>query len=358
MFIFAEQIVPSDECLHGDDSSSGPANPDLVTQPGLGLHSYQSSELQFAEQVQQVQVQASNLPGTVTCQYLRQARASASANNSPQPALQAGDTVTEDADTQPPRIMGDQPDPTQSAFITSLQAVHDITEAQRVEAAKLHDQLAAANAKTMEETIKRLEAEKAAIEAKNVSLQVTADAAKATKDAAEAAAAAAASGSSGGGGISTSAADTIAKALSKAGEDKLTEECVFPCGITYPEWPAFDPSVKFDEGRPAAIAAASGSMAGSVGSAGGCRAAAGSMLVPKVSTVMLLRTCVHGLSQRCVHGCHDSGGIDVNVVNKILAMCQLESIETKITIAQVELVVRKFILSKLAVRTSIFESEC
>ena len=56
MFIFAEQIVPSDECLHGDDSSSGPANPDLVTQPGLGLHSYQSSELQFAEQVQQVQV--------------------------------------------------------------------------------------------------------------------------------------------------------------------------------------------------------------------------------------------------------------------------------------------------------------
>ena len=84
----------------------------------------------------------------------------------------------------------------------------------------------------MEETTKRLEAEKAAIEAKNVSLQVTADAAKAAKDAAEAAAAAAASGSSGGGGVSTSAADAIAKALNKADDDKLTKECAFPRGIT------------------------------------------------------------------------------------------------------------------------------
>ena len=50
--------------------------------------------------------------------------------------------------------MGGQPDPTQSAFLTSLQAAHDITEVQRVEAAKLRDQLAAANAKAMEEMIK------------------------------------------------------------------------------------------------------------------------------------------------------------------------------------------------------------
>ena len=147
--------------------------------------------------------------------------------------------------------MGDQPDPTQSAFLASLQAAHEAAEAQRVEAAKLREELAAANAKTMEETIKRLEAEKAAIEAKNTSLQVTAAAANAAKDAAEAAAAAAASGSGGGGGgVSTSAAESIAKALRKAKDGELVEECVFPRGVTYPEWPAFDPSVKFNEKDP------------------------------------------------------------------------------------------------------------
>ena len=127
-----------------------------MTQPGLGLHGYQSGELQFAEQAQQVQADTSNPPGAVTHQALEQARASASANNSPQPARQADNT--EDVDTQPPRIMGDQPDPTQSAFLASLQAAHDSAEAQRVEAAKLRDRLAAADAKIMEETIKQLEA--------------------------------------------------------------------------------------------------------------------------------------------------------------------------------------------------------
>ena len=128
--------------------------------------------------------------------------------------------------------MGDQPDPTQPAFLASLQAAHDIAKAQRVEAAKLRGQLAAANAKTMEEMIKRLGAGKAAIEAVNASLQVTGNAANAAKDAAEAvAAAAAAGGSSGGGGVSTAAADTIANAMKKGERAKLHEECTFPRGI-------------------------------------------------------------------------------------------------------------------------------
>ena len=121
-----------------------------MTQPGLGLSGYQSGELQFAEEAQQVQTEAGNPPGAVTHQALEQARAAtASANNSPQPAQQAGNTG--DVDTQPSHIMGDQPDPTQSAFLASLQAVHDIAEAQRlgVEAAKLCSQLAAANVKTI-----------------------------------------------------------------------------------------------------------------------------------------------------------------------------------------------------------------
>ena len=219
-----------------------------MTQPGLGLHGFQSGELQFAEEAQQVQTEAGNPPGAVTRQALEQARAaSASANNSPQPARQAGNT--EDVDTSPPRIMGDQPDPTQTAFLASLQVAHDAAEAQRVEAAKLRDQLAVANAKTMEETIKRLEAEKAAIEAANESLKVTADAANAAKVAAEAVAAAAASSTSGGSGL-TSVADTIAKAMKKSDKAKLHEECTFPRGITYPEWPPFDPSVKFNERDP------------------------------------------------------------------------------------------------------------
>ena len=151
---------------------------------GLGLHGFQSGELQFAEEAQQVQTGAGDPPGAVTRQAPEQARAaSASANNSPQPAKQA------DADTQPPQIMTDQ-----SAFLASLQAAHAIVEAGRVETAKVREELVAektktmeANAKTMAEMIKRLEAGKAAIEAKNASLQVTTDAAKAAKDAAEAA---------------------------------------------------------------------------------------------------------------------------------------------------------------------------
>ena len=76
-----------------------------------------------------------------------QASASASANNSPQPARpQAGES--EDVDIQPPQ-MSDL-----SAFHASLQAAHDAAEAQRVEAAKLREELAAANSKTMEEMIK------------------------------------------------------------------------------------------------------------------------------------------------------------------------------------------------------------
>ena len=31
---------------------------------------------------------------------------------------------------------------------------------------------------------------------------------------------------------------------------RLYEECTFPRGITFPVWPAFDPSVKFDERDP------------------------------------------------------------------------------------------------------------
>ena len=64
-------------------------------------------------------------------------------------------------------------------FIASLQAVHDAAEAERVENAKLREQLSAAAANNMEETIKRMEAEKAALEAQNTALQVTTDAAKA-----------------------------------------------------------------------------------------------------------------------------------------------------------------------------------
>ena len=45
------------------------------------------------------------------------------------------------------------------------------------------------------------------------------------------------------------------------------------------------------------------------------------MPVPKVSTVMPLRTCVHGLSQKCVHGCHDNGGTDWCVHLQPAAAC-------------------------------------
>ena len=57
-----------------------------------------------------------------------------------QPALvcpQAGDS--KDADIQPPQMTD------LSAFHASLQAAHNAAEAQRVEAAKLHEELAAAS---------------------------------------------------------------------------------------------------------------------------------------------------------------------------------------------------------------------
>ena len=59
-----------------------------------------------------------------------------------------------------------------SAFTASLQAAHDAAEAQRVEAAKLCEELAAANSKIMEETVKLLEAEKDTIEVANAPLKV------------------------------------------------------------------------------------------------------------------------------------------------------------------------------------------
>ena len=59
-----------------------------------------------------------------------------------------------------------------SAFTASLQAAHDAAEAQRVEAAKLREELAAANSKIMEETVKLLEAEKDTIEVANAPLKV------------------------------------------------------------------------------------------------------------------------------------------------------------------------------------------
>ena len=81
------------------------------------------------------------------------------------------------------------------ALHTLLQAAHDAVEVGWVHEAKLHDELVASHQKTMEETIKRLKAEKVTIEAANEALRVTANAASAAKDAAEAAASAA-SGSS------------------------------------------------------------------------------------------------------------------------------------------------------------------
>ena len=71
-----------------------------------------------------------------------------------------------------------------------------------MEAAKLREELAAEKTKTMEEMIKRLEAEKVAIEAANTALQVTTDAAKADAAKAEAARVAAEEAAASGGSIS------------------------------------------------------------------------------------------------------------------------------------------------------------
>ena len=104
------------------------------------------------------------------------------------------------------------------AFHASLQAAHDAAEVM-VHEAKLHDELVASHQKTMEETIKHLEAEKVTIEAANEVLRVIANAANAAKDAAEAAVASAASGSSigGGGSMLTNAAKALAKDMSGVG---------------------------------------------------------------------------------------------------------------------------------------------
>ena len=87
--------------------------------------------------------------------------------------------------------------PDLTAFTASLQVAHNAAEAQRVETAKLREELAAEKTKTMEAIIGRLEAEKIAIEERNTALQVTADAAKADAAKAEEARVAAASGSPG-----------------------------------------------------------------------------------------------------------------------------------------------------------------
>ena len=108
-----------------------------------------------------------------------------------------------------------------------LQAVHDTAEAERVENTKLHKQLSAVAVKTMEETIKQMEAEKAALEVQNVALQVTTDAAKAeaAKAAAEAAAAAAGSNSS----SSTLLAGALADAITKKAATEMAKECMYIC---------------------------------------------------------------------------------------------------------------------------------
>ena len=111
--------------MSGDDSLPGSAVPGSVQQPSLGLVSLQSGELQLLKEGQQQQAGAGDPPGPLTHQALNQAGASALANNSPQPARQAGDT--EDVDIQPPQMTN------LSAFHTSLQAAHGAAEAQRVE---------------------------------------------------------------------------------------------------------------------------------------------------------------------------------------------------------------------------------
>ena len=102
----------------------------------------------------------------------------------------------------------------------------------------------------MQETIKRMEAEKAALKAQNAALKVTSEAATAAKDVAEVAAAAAASGGSSSGGDASTAkalADAVAKATTEAAAQKSADEYTYPRGIALPVWPAFDSSVRFNE---------------------------------------------------------------------------------------------------------------
>ena len=88
---------------------------------GLGLHNLQEGEQQLIADGQQRRAEAGDPPGPLL-RPRDPAGASASANNSPQPArTQAGES--EDVETQPPQ-MSDL-----SAFHASLQAAHDAAEA-------------------------------------------------------------------------------------------------------------------------------------------------------------------------------------------------------------------------------------
>ena len=87
--------------MSGDDSLPGSDAPGSVQQPGLGLVGLQSGELQLLEEGQQRQAEAGDPSGPLTRQALDQARASASANNSPQPRPAV---ESEDVDTQPPQM--------------------------------------------------------------------------------------------------------------------------------------------------------------------------------------------------------------------------------------------------------------
>ena len=95
-----------------------------------------------------------------------------------------------------------------------------------------------------------MEAEKATLKEQNKTLEVTVEAAKAEAARVAAEEDADAGGSSKGSSGSRSAADAIAKAMKSSKKAKLHEQCTFPHSITYPEWPTFDPSVKFDKTDP------------------------------------------------------------------------------------------------------------
>ena len=155
--------------------------------------------------------------------------------------------------------MDDHPtQPSQADVFAAMQAAHAVAEAGRIREAGLRDELAAERAATMQETIKRMEAEKAILEERNTTLKVTADAAKADAAKAEAARVAAeeaavSGGSSSGGGASTAKAlaDAVAKATTEAAAQKSADEYTYPRGIALPVWPAFDSSVQFNENDPA-----------------------------------------------------------------------------------------------------------
>ena len=87
-----------------------------------------------------------------------------------------------------------------------------------------------------------------------MTLQVTADAAKANAAKAEAARVTeeegAASGSLSSGSDASTAkalADAVAKAAAEAAAQKSADEYMYPHGIALPMWPAFDSSVRFNE---------------------------------------------------------------------------------------------------------------